>query len=122
MKDECCHLCSYPVRNPEGFSLIEIIIALAIIGSVLTVLIYTVNHHAEISYDNAVTTHMYQLAKEKLQEMELNPRDSQGTLDSGKYSYMTTVSESAVTGIVEISSVIRNNRREVALKEFIRSK
>ena len=48
----------------SGFTLLEIMIALAIIGMTLTVVIHTVNYHANVLHENIMTTEMYQVAKE----------------------------------------------------------
>ena len=104
-----------------GFTLLEIMIALAIIGSFLTVIIYTVNYHADVSIKNAETTEMLQLAKEKLSEMETNPKDSSGAFTGTGFSFITTVKEIGEPGIIEISSVISTDEREVTLSELIKS-
>lgn len=108
--------------SSSGFTLLEIMIALAIIGSFLTVIIYTVNYHADVSFKNAETTQMYQLAKEKLAEMETNPRDSSGTFAGTDFSFITTVKEIGEPGIIEISSVISTDEREITLSELIKSR
>jgi prepilin-type N-terminal cleavage/methylation domain-containing protein len=105
-----------------GFTLLEIMIALAIIGSFLTVIIYTVNYHADVSYKNAETTQMFQLAKEKLTEMETNPRDSSGTFADTGFAFITTVNEIGEPGIIEIISVISTDEREITLSELIISR
>lgn len=108
--------------SSTGFTLLEIMIALAIIGSFLTVIIYTVNYHADVSFKNAETTQMFQLAKEKLTEMETNPMDSNGTFAGTDFSFATTVKEIGEPGIIEISSVISTNEREITLSELILKK
>lgn len=60
------------MRNLEneksfGFTLLEIMIALAIIGLTLVTVLHTVNYHSNVSYENIVTTQMVQSAKEKYQ-------------------------------------------------------
>jgi prepilin-type N-terminal cleavage/methylation domain-containing protein len=105
-----------------GFTLLEIMIALAIIGSFLTVIIYTVNYHADVSFKNAETTQMFQLAKENLTEMETNPRDSSGAFAGTGFSFINTVNEIGEPGIIEIRSVISTDKREISLSELIKSK
>jgi len=108
--------------SSTGFTLLEIMVALAIIGSFLTVIIYTVNFHADVSFRNTETTQMFQLAKEKLSEMESNPKDSSGTLSGTDFSFVTTVKDIGEPGIIEISTVISTDEREITLSELIISK
>ena len=105
--------------SSSGFTLLEIMIALAIIGSFLTVIIYTVNYHADVSFKNAETTQMFLLAKEKLTEMETNPSDSSGTFAGTGFSFINTVKEIGEPGIIEIRSVISTDEREITLSELI---
>ena len=106
----------------SGFTLLEIMIALAIVGSFLTVIIYTVNYHADVSFKNAETTQMFQLAKEKLTEMETTPEDSNGTFTGTDFSFITTVNDIGEPGIIEIRSIISTDEREITLSELIKSK
>jgi Tfp pilus assembly protein PilV len=107
------------LSTPWGFSLLEIMIALFIIGTVLTVIIHTVNYQAGVSYENTVTTHMYQIAKEKLAELEADPVNSKGTVTDTGFVFVTTAREVEGTGLMEIRSVVRNDEREIALDELI---
>ena len=109
-------------RSSSGFTLLEIVIALALIGTVLTVIIYTVNYQAGVSYENTVTTRMYQLAKENLTEMESNPINSEGTWGDTGFSFVNTVKDTGVPGMIEISSMISGDGQEVVLRELIAGK
>jgi prepilin-type N-terminal cleavage/methylation domain-containing protein len=105
--------------HPRGFSLLEIMIALFIIGTVLTVIIHTVNYQSGVSYDNTVTTHMFQIAKEKLTEMETDPVNSKGAVRGTGFFFVTTAREVDGTGLMEITSVVSNNEKEISLDELI---
>jgi len=102
-----------------GFTLIEIMIALAIIGMVLATVLYTVNYHADIAYENAMLTEMYLLAKEKIREMELNPMESSGSIPETDFRYRNTLNKMPELGIIEIRTTITGNNRDVTLKKFI---
>ena len=114
-----CNPRLYKYCSSPGFSLLEIMIALAIIGAVLTVIIHTTNYQADISFENTVTTRMFQLAKEKLTEMESNPINTKGTFADSGFSFTTTVKDIGEPGIVEIISIVSDNEREIALSELI---
>lgn len=106
-----------------GFTLLEILIALAIVGGLLVTLIYTLNYHLSIVERHETITTATLLAKDKLIEMEKNPEDKKGTFDEPYkgYTYETFVKESPYPGISEIIVVVRSDsdKEEVKLNEFI---
>lgn len=105
----------------RGFTLLEIMIALAIIGITLTVILHTVNYNTEILYQNTITTEMYQLAKEKMYELESNRVNSKGALNKN-FTFENTVSVSEDPGIVELKTTIRGHGKEVQLTEIVINK
>jgi prepilin-type N-terminal cleavage/methylation domain-containing protein len=102
-----------------GFTLLEIMIALALIGSVLVTILYTVNYHADLSYENALMTEMYLLAKEKIIEMELNPEDSKGKIPDTDFRFTNTVTTIPDTRIIELKTTISGKGKTISLREFI---
>jgi prepilin-type N-terminal cleavage/methylation domain-containing protein len=113
-----CNL-QFAICNSGGFTLLEIMIALAIIGIALTVLIHTVNYHSNIMYDNILSTQMFQLAKEKINEMEMNPQDSKGEIGITGFKYKNTVSRIEDSNVVELKTVVTGHGKEVTLSELI---
>ena len=105
-----------------GFTLLEIMIALAIIGIALTTIISTVNYQADVSYENTVTTQMYMLAKEKIAEMERNPGNSSGDFPDTGFRYVNTAEPIANTDIIELKTVVSGHGKEVLLSELIAKK
>ena len=103
----------------NGFSLLEVMIALAIIGITLAVVIHTVNVHANLMFENTLTTRMFQLAKEKIYEMETNPQGSRGNISSTDFQYENIVLETEDSDIVELKTVVRGHGKEVRLSELI---
>ena len=106
----------------EGFTLLEIMIALAIIGIALTTILYTVNYQADVAYENTVTTQMYMLAKEKIAEMERNPGNSSGDFPDTELKYVNTAEPVANTDIIELKTVVNGHGKEVVLSELITKK
>lgn len=102
-----------------GFTLLEIMIALAIIGITLAVVIHTVNYHADVSSENALITRMFLLAKEKIIEMEMNPKNSRGTFPGTDITYENTIRKMEYMRVIELKTTIRSHDREVTLSEFI---
>jgi len=108
-------------KKPKGpgFTLLEVMIALAIIGISLTVVLHTVNYHANIVYDNTMTTMMYQAAKEKMYNLEETRTQSGGTIESPKLTFQNVVLKSKLPNIVQLVTVVSGNNREVTLSEFV---
>ena len=103
----------------SGFTLLEIMIALAIIGITLTVIIHTVNYHAQVLYENTVTTEMYQIAKEKIYELEMNPVKSKGKIEGTGYQYESTVSNVEEMGLTELKTFVYGKGKELTLTEMV---
>ncbi|MBI5665618.1 MAG: prepilin-type N-terminal cleavage/methylation domain-containing protein [Nitrospirae bacterium] len=103
----------------SGFTLLEIMIALAIIGTALTVIVHTVNYHTNIMYENILTTRMFQQAKEKMNELETAPQNSTGTIDTTGLSYENTATPIKDTRFVELRTVVKGHGRQVVLNELV---
>lgn len=105
-----------------GFTLLEVMISLAIVGGLLLTLIYTLNHHLDVAGRQSVVTTSTALAKEKMYEMEKKPLESKGNFKDlyGDFSYETAYRDSPFTGMMEISVVVRNGDEAVSLSELIR--
>ncbi len=107
------------LSDHKGFTLLEIMIALAIIGITLVVVIHTVNFHANVLYENILTTEMYQVAKEKMHELEMNPVKSKGKIGETGLQYESTVSNVEEMGLIELRTVIYGKDKEVVLSELV---
>jgi len=108
-----------PSGNVLAFTLIEIMITLAIIGLSSTMIIHTVNYHANVLYENTVTTEMYQVAKEKMYELEMDPVKSKGKAGEKGLQYENTVTNVEELGLIELKTVIYGNGKEVVLSELV---
>jgi general secretion pathway protein I len=107
--------------NP-GFTLLEVMISLAIIAGLLVTLTYTLNYHLGIAGRQRGVTVCTYLAKAKLYEIELNPAAGKGVFPKpySDYSYETTVKDSSFPGMSEISVVVRGGKEDMTLSELIR--
>ena len=105
-------------NNGAGFTLLEIMIAIAIIGITLSVILHTVNYHADILYDNTITTQMYQLAKEKMYALEKVPANTKGSLNDN-FTFQNTVSVAGESNIMELKTVVRGYDKAVTLTELM---
>ncbi|MBI5098231.1 MAG: type II secretion system protein [Nitrospirae bacterium] len=105
--------------SKKGFTLLEIMIALAIIGLTLVTVLHTVNYHSNVSYENIVTTQMVQLAKEKISDMETNPVNSKGNIEGTDLAFENIVSPTDDPFIIELKTVIKGQRKEIVLNELV---
>lgn len=105
----------------RGFTLLEILIALAIVGGLLVTVISTLNYHLGIVGRHETITVATFLAKEKMADLEKNPIQEKGTFEDPyeNYTYETFVKDSPYTGISEIIVAVRTGDEEVKLNEFV---
>lgn len=104
-----------------GFTLLEVLIALAIVGSLLVTVIYTLNYNLGIVDKHETITVATLLAKEKMADLGKNPVDKKGNFDNPyeNYIYETSVKDSPYAGISEIIVIVKTGNEEVKLNEFI---
>jgi len=109
------------ITDTNGFTLLEILIALAIVGSLLVTLIYTVNYHLGLLERQETITTATLLAKVKMADMEKNPEDGKGAFEKPyeSFAYETTVKNSPYVGVSEVIVVVKADGEEVKLNEFI---
>lgn len=107
----------------RGFTLLEVMISLAIVSGLLVTLIYTLNYHLGIAEKQTVVTAAMVLAKEKMYEMEKKPVDSKGVFDEPHtgFSYETRLMASTFPGMMEIRVVVRKEKEAVTLSTLIQS-
>jgi general secretion pathway protein I len=104
-----------------GFTLLEVLIALAIVGGLLVTLIYTLNYHLSIIERQETITVSTLLAKNKIAELEKSRENKKGVFDAPyeSYTYETFIKESPYVGISEIIVVVKAGKEEVKLNEFV---
>jgi len=107
-------------RKKHGFTLLEIMIALAIIGSLLVTLIYSLNYHLGIAQRHETLTIASMLAKNKMGDIENNPSESKGEFPDpyADYSFVTEVKESPYPGMSEVSVTVSKGIEQVKLTEL----
>ncbi len=108
--------------NAAGFTLLEVMIALAIIGMTVTVILHTVNYHADIMYENTLRTTILQTAKEKMIELEMDHAPSKGVIGSTGITYEKTVSKTDRPGIIEIRATVTGHGKRITFNELVREK
>lgn len=115
-------ICKFRIYSGKGFTLLEVMISLAIVGGLLVTLIYTLNYHLGIADRHRTITISTNLAKDKIYEMETNPIEIKGNFPEpySGFSYETNVMDSSFPGMSEIQVVVRNGKDKIILSELIR--
>jgi len=105
----------------KGFTLLEVLVALAIISGLLITLISTVNYQLGIVERQETVTVATLLAKSALTELEKKPESKKGKFESPyeAYTYETAVKDSPYPGVNEIMVVVKAGKEEVKLNEFV---
>lgn len=109
-------------RGQQGFTLLEVMVSLAIVGGLLMTVLYTLNYNLGITERQFAVTSMTNLAKEKLEEMETQPRETEGNFPAPyeALTYETKVRDSAFPEITEIAATVGDGKTRVMLSELIR--
>ena len=109
--------------SSAGFTLLEIMIAIAIVGGLLVTLIYTLNYHLGIAERQEFLTVASLLAREKMGEMEKKPESMQGDFPApySNYHFVTQLKESPFPDMSQISVVVSDGKDNVKLVELIQN-
>lgn len=104
-----------------GFSLLEVMISLAITGGLLITLIYTLNYHLGIAERQKTITDCTSLAKQKLHELENLPSTGKGQFEPpySDFSFETAVINSSFPSMTEIKVIVKKDRENVVLSKLI---
>jgi general secretion pathway protein I len=106
----------------RGFTLLEVMISLAIVGGLLVTLIYTLNYHLGIAERHRNTTISTSLAKGKMYAMEKKPLLEKGQFPEpySGFSYVTGMKDSSFPRMSEISVIVSDGKESITLSELIR--
>jgi len=108
----------------KGFTLLEIMISLAILGGLLITVIYTLNYHLGITEKQFYLTNLTNLAKEKIGEMEQSPQNGEGRFPEpyDLVHYKTDIKDSSYSEMQEIVVAVDDGKESIVLSELIRKK
>ncbi len=128
-KKKTTHLSSLVFHlSSSGFTLLEVMIALAIAGIAIIAILQTVNYQAGVAYEHTLYTRMLLMAKEKIGETEISLQDDKGVFPETDISYETMVREikdsqqTEDEGIVELKVIVRGHDKEIELSELVTRK
>lgn len=111
------------VISHKGFTLLEVMVAIAIVGGLLVTLIYTLNYHLSIADRHERTTVATLLAREKLLELKKSQTEMKGNFPDlyADYSYEAKLGESSFQGMSELSVTVRKDKDEISLTDLVPS-
>ncbi|MBF0557586.1 MAG: type II secretion system protein [Nitrospirae bacterium] len=108
------------VKKTGGFTLLEIMVALAIIGSLLVTVLYSLNYHLGIAEKHEFVTVATMLARNKMSEMEQIPASRKGSFPDpyASYRYETGIKDSSYPGLSEMWVTVSRDKENVKLTEL----
>jgi general secretion pathway protein I len=121
MKDFFLNLQPSAFNLEFGFTLLEVMISLAIVGGLLVTLLYTLNYHLGIAERHRTVTISTELAKGKMYDMEKAPAVGKGTFPEpySDYSYETGIRASLIPDMSEMWVVVKSGKESITLGELI---
>ena len=105
-----------------GFTLIEVMAALAITAGLLVTLIYTLNHHLAVDSRHETLTRAVLLARDKLDGYRMGAIETSGAFPAPdeEFSYEFEIKETPFPGVFALSVTVSSGRESVVLKELLR--
>jgi prepilin-type N-terminal cleavage/methylation domain-containing protein len=108
----------------KGFTLLEVMVSLAIVGGLLVTLIYSLNYNLGIAGRHEFITTATILARAKMAEYEKTPAEAKGSFPDpfSSYRYTVGVKDSPYPGISEMDVTVERNGEKVELSEMVAKK
>lgn len=113
-------------NDRNGFTLLEVMISLAMVSVLIITVLYTLKHHLTIAQRHETATVAVMLAVEKLSELRQYPvlREQKGSfaVPYADYRYTVKVGKSSFAGISEITVIVSRDNEEVSLRKLVLDK
>jgi prepilin-type N-terminal cleavage/methylation domain-containing protein len=128
MTKKSLHASRFTLHGRNGFTFLEIMVALAIVSIAILAIFNTVTYHADVALDHTLSTRMFLLAKEKISELKINPQNDKGKIPETDFSFTTEVLNLDGTlqqesdEILELRAVISGHGKEIELSEFFKKR
>lgn len=111
-------------RRKAGFTLIEILIALAIVSGALITIIYTVNFHLSLIQRHETITTATMLGSQKIREVTEMETVRSGAFPEPyeEYTFDMVIEDSLFEGIKIVKLSVTKEKETVYLNKFIEKK
>ena len=110
-------------RDIRGFTLLEVMISLAIMAGVILTVLGSVNYHLGIIANERDSTTLTLLARNRMSEMELTPAKGEGTLAPlhPELSWKADLVPADLPGLQKLIVKVKRNSdgREVTLVRYL---
>ncbi|MEJ2182154.1 MAG: type II secretion system protein [Nitrospirota bacterium] len=108
-------------RSSRGFTLLEVMIALAIVGGLLVTLLYTLGYHLDVAARQEAATVATMLAKNKLTDFKEDPTEESGSFPEPFEDFRFRVQRlaSPYPGVLRVKVTVTGRGEEVSLSEFM---
>lgn len=107
--------------NRRGFTLIEVMVSLAIVSGLLMVIITSMNYHLDTlnRYKNSLL--LTSLAKDRLETLKVNKQSEKGEFPEPfkGVSYQTEIKDSDYPDIKELTVKVKGAGDEIVITELI---
>lgn len=115
---------SVALLSTDGFTLLEVMIALAAAGGLLVTLIYTLNYHLGIAERHRFVTVATMLAKSKMAEVRHAPARISGEFQApyAGYRYRTEMRASRHEDMTELSVIVGDGNEELSITALVDEK
>ncbi len=110
------------VTKKNGFTLLEVLISLAVVSAVLITIIYTVNYHLSLIQRHETMTVATMLGKEKIHTVSVQQRDKKGSFSKPyqDYSYEINIKNSPFEKVRIVNLSVTKDGERVDLSKFIK--
>lgn len=111
-------------RDPGGFTLLEVMVSLAIVAGLLVTAISSLNYHLGIAERHEFTTIATMLAREKLREAAQLPVADKGSFPEphAAYTFATETKGTDYPGITLLSVTVSRGGDSVRFSEMVERK
>jgi general secretion pathway protein I len=108
--------------NKKGFTLLEVLIALAIVGGLLVAIIESVNYNLSVVDRHEALSTSLMLAKQKIIDIQTSPQRAKGNFDPPfeDYSYEADIGDGPVPGLAVLVLTVKKGHDATTMKVFLR--
>lgn len=107
--------------HKKGFTFIEIMVALAIVSTLLIVVIGSLNYHLGLLDKQKTSTIATILAKEKLRDIKKSLKEERGSFPepNNSFTFDAQIKGSDYPNMLEITVRVANDREKVVISELV---